>query len=54
MRNGKESPNQKTGLGNRGPLEAINDPKVVVNEEVVNHAKLGIILNLQISPIPQT
>ena len=32
VRNGKKSQNQQTGLGIRGPLEALNDTKLVLNE----------------------
>ena len=28
----KKSPNQETGLGNRGPLEALNDTKLILND----------------------
>ena len=28
----KESPNQKTGLGNREPLEALIDTKLILND----------------------
>ena len=32
VRNSKKSPNQETGLGNRGPLEALNDIKLILND----------------------
>ena len=28
----QKSPNQETGLGNRGTLEALNDTKVILND----------------------
>ena len=28
----KKGPNQETGLGNRGPLEALNDTKLILND----------------------
>ena len=39
VRNGKKSPNQETGLGNKGPLEALNDTKLILE----GHAHLGPI-----------
>ena len=30
---GKESPSQDTGLGNRGLLKALNDTKLILNDE---------------------
>ena len=32
VRNGKKSPNQETGLANRGPLEALIDTKLILND----------------------
>ena len=32
VRNGKKSPSQETGLENRGPLEFLNDTKLLLNE----------------------
>ena len=32
VRSGKKSPNQETGLGNRGRLKVLNDTKLVLNE----------------------
>ena len=32
VRNGKKSPNQGTDLGNRGPLEPLNDAKLILND----------------------
>ena len=32
MRNGKKGPNQETGFGNRGPLQALIDTKFILNE----------------------
>ena len=32
LRNGKKSPNQETGLGNRGHMKVLNDTKLVLNE----------------------
>ena len=32
IRNGKKSPNQETGFGNRGHLKVMNDTKLVLNE----------------------
>ena len=32
VRSGKKSPNQETGLGNRGLLKVLNDTKFVLNE----------------------
>ena len=31
VRNNKKSPNQETALGNRGPLVALNDRKLILN-----------------------
>ena len=47
----QKSPNQETGLGNRGRMNALNNTKLILE---VTHAHLGIIQNLQTSPIPQT
>jgi hypothetical protein len=30
-KNRQKSPNQETGLGHRGPLEALNDTKLTLN-----------------------
>ena len=49
MEEAKKSPNQETVLGNRGPLEALNDTKLKLNS-----CSFGIFQNLQMSPIPQT
>ena len=35
--------NQKTGLGTRGPLEPVNDTKLVLNNYEVTHAHLETI-----------
>ena len=32
VRSGKKSPNQETGLGNRGRLKVLNDTKLILNE----------------------
>ena len=37
----KKSPNKETGFVNRGPLEALNDTKLVLNDKGVTHALLG-------------
>ena len=39
----KKSPNQETGLGNRGPLEALNDTKLVLNKHDWPFNQLGSI-----------
>ena len=57
VRNGKKSPEQKTGLGNRGRLTVLNDTKLVLNgmsDPLIIQDQFGIIQNLQASPIPQT
>ena len=51
----KKSPNQETGVGNRGLLEALNDTKLILNDLrgslILTKDQLGII---KMSPIPQT
>ena len=41
----QKSPNQETGLGNRGPLEILNDTKLILNDKGSPHAHLGSIWN---------
>ena len=44
VRSGKKSPNQETGLGNRGFLMVLNDTKLILNYfKGVTHAHLGPI-----------
>ena len=51
-----KSHNQETGLGNRGPLEALNDIKLILNDKSTGrgtHAHLGPIwCLLETSDIP--
>ena len=51
----KKSPNQETGLGNRGRLKVLNDTKLFLNEyelpPLIFKDQLGISQNLQTSPI---
>ena len=44
----------RPGIGNRGCLKVVIDPKLILNDQGVTHAHLGIIHNLQTSPIPKT
>ena len=39
----KKSPNKETGFVKRGPLEALNDTKLLLNDKGVTHALLGPI-----------
>ena len=56
VRSGKKSPNQETGLGNRGCLKVLNDIKFVLNEHesLIIQDQFGIIQSIQSFPIFQT
>ena len=50
VRNGKKSPNQEIGLGNRGRLKVLNDTKLILN---VTHVHLGPIwCHSEITDVP--
>ena len=43
VRSGKKSPNQETGLGNRGHLKVLNDTKFILNDQAGPSCFLGLI-----------
>ena len=54
----QKSPNQETGLENRGPLEALNNTKMILNDEGGHLCPfmtklVPIIQNLQMSLFPK-
>ena len=55
VRKAKKSPNQETGLGNRGRLKVLNVTKLILKDELeLIQDQFGIIQSLQTFPIPQT